>query len=317
METNKLWRHRLLVVAVMGLLLFGGSVAFADSVDTLQSTLQTYNALTFADFGMYSSDSQGPVAVGGNAFLSSFGIATATTNGQNALTVGGSVTGFSGQVYGNLYAQNPPNFTSVGVLGTTTVGGVSPVNFSSLQSAITQAASLLSQQSTTGTTNLVGGTLTMTGNLAGMNVFYVDGSLLTGVQSININIPTGATALVKVSGSSVYLGLSGLGFGYSNMQKVLYDFYQATTMTIQSTGFEGSVVAPLAAINFNNAHIDGSMIANSISGTGEYHDYFFNGSLTATPEPATLVLLGSGLVMLAGKWRNGKRRKQRAENLAL
>ena len=312
MATLEIWRKRFLAFALIALLMLGGSrVAAADVLDTLQSTIQTYNVVTFGDFGPFSADTQGPAAIGGNAYLSNFGVATSSTNGQYALTVGGTLYGTNGQINGNLWTQNAPVFSSVGVTGTTTVGGLGPIRFPTLQSSITQAAMLLSQQAANGTANLVGSTLTLTGGQSGMNVFSVNGALLGGVTSIAINIPTGATAVVNVSGASVLLGLSGLGFNYADMQKVLYNFYGATSLTVTQTSFMGSILAPLAAVNFNNANINGAMIADSIAGGGEYHNFLFNGSLNPTPEPATMALLGTGLLVVFGKVRHNARRRKR------
>src|SRR5690606_23275872 len=45
-------------------------------------------------------------------------------------------------------------------------------------------------------------------------------------------------------------------------------------------GIKGTLLAPNASVNFNNGHIDGSLIVGSITGTGESHNFLFEGSIT-------------------------------------
>jgi putative adhesin len=62
----------------------------------------------------------------------------------------------------------------------------------------------------------------------------------------------------------------------------------------------GSVLAPLAAVTGQSGEIDGNLVSNSFSGSStEFHNFGFEGPLpAATPEPMSLVLIGSGLVAL-------------------
>ena len=55
----------------------------------------------------------------------------------------------------------------------------------------------------------------------------------------------------------------------------------------------GSILAPKADIEFNNGHINGTLIAGSLSGTGESHLHLFNSDKpTSVPEPTGLLSLG-------------------------
>jgi choice-of-anchor A domain-containing protein len=67
--------------------------------------MDDFNVLTFGDFHS-SSDVEGKLAVGGNAFLSSFSVAShlnASANGTDTLVVGGNLNYTGGSVaYGNL-----------------------------------------------------------------------------------------------------------------------------------------------------------------------------------------------------------------------
>jgi len=73
---------------------------------------------------------------------------------------------------------------------------------------------------------------------------------------------------------------------------VLYNFYQATSLTINSISIEESVLAPYANIDFAGGDINGTMIGNEINGSGKSHNYLFDGNLpNAVPEPSSVVMM--------------------------
>lgn len=94
------------------------------------------------------------------------------------------------------------------------------------------------------------------------------------------------------------------GTGKTDKQRVLFNFYTATSLAISGISVKGSILAPNAAVTFGNGNVEGNLIARELTGSGEAHNFLFSGSLPeiSIPEPSVLALAGASLV-LAGTRR--------------
>jgi choice-of-anchor A domain-containing protein len=333
-------------VAMLGLTT---QAAHAAPIDTLEAVLSTYNAMIFGNMGSaanpYGSDSEGAVAVGGNAYLRDFTVASVSNHGANALTVGGNLNQLRAEDHGNVFVGGNADFHDgmqggATVFGTITVDGTlvhaptqyvgtrltgpSPIDFNAVRTDILAASQQLAT-TTAGTLGTSGhfnpynpGNFDLIGNSTGLNVFNIDGSMLNALSSgqFEIDVPTGATVLINVSGTTFNFG----NFGFfcdsdsnycsnskTDAAKILFNFYQATSITMTQIGMLGSVLAPLADVTFYNGNINGTLIANSLAGGpsymyGEFHDVSFTGTL-GVPAPGALSLMLLGFVGLAFRRR--------------
>lgn len=165
-----------------------------------------------------------------------------------------------------------------------------------------------------------------TGTDATENVFNVAAGDLSTLKKLTFDVPETAKVVVNVEGDALDLGGFGVYFGDQDCnpgadrtvhmwcrdrsQNVIFNFAQARALSISEVGWMGSILTPNADIEFNNGHINGTLIAGGLSGTGESHLHLFNSDQppgeppTSVPEPTGLValgLLGAGLTRFSRK----------------
>lgn len=121
--------------------------------------------------------------------------------------------------------------------------------------------------------------------------------LATGGLSVE-GLDADETIIVNVSGTSGIWGLNGLGGAKSNARNILWNFYEATSISVNSA-IIGSVLAPQAEMAGFSGSTEGSVLAKSINlNNGELHYQPFAGDLPEPPPSA--VPLPAGLPLLAG-----------------
>jgi len=343
--------HQLLLRtgALLGVIagLFGPPLAaHAGPLDTLAQIAGHYNVFVLGDMGSatnpYTSDSEGAMAVGGNLWLQDFTTAADSTYGGTALVVGGNLWETRGEIRGDAYVGGSANFTrnagGATVKGDLNVAGqlisaptsvtgriytgvsaaIIPIDFAQIGADLRAAASLLAHpggdDGKVGTVSMAGRNLTLTGTSTGVNFFSLTAAQMAslGSGSFTLNAPAGSTAIIDVAGQNVTVGAPGnFGFFFNgiSVDHVLFNFYEATTLRMQS--FQGSILAPHAAVTFTNGQMNGTLMAAQLNSVlyqnGEFHDVLFDGdlpiyamvadSLTSSevPEPVGLSVLAFGL----------------------
>jgi len=307
------------------------------------STLGTagyYNEFIFGNIFQSYTDSQGRVAAGGSASYYNVSVAS-EIQGKDPqypdLTVGGNLYWKNGSVGyfpdinsgapeykkgdivvgGNAYIAQNNGGNSV-AFGSLSTGATLPFNFAAEQSYLQNMSSLWGQLSATGSISINPGEIFLTGTDPLLNIFSLSASDINQNIGFHINVPDGATTLVNISGQSGQM--KNFGFYFNDLDAnydaqnlfpdslILYNFFEATALTIAGIEIHGSILAPWADTLFYNGHIEGNLIAKSLFGTGEAHNELFNGRLPGhpVPEPATVLLLGGSLIGVAALRRRLK-----------
>lgn len=145
------------------------------------------------------------------------------------------------------------------------------------------------------------------GTGTGLAVFAISdlNLALKNRSQLIFNMPIGYDAvIINVAGTNVSLpssinfnGPTGLG------GKVIWNFYEATSLDLGSKSWYGSILAPQAAMK-NNNFVEGSVVAGSMIQNGEIRmanisrDLAISQFQTAVPEPATwaMMIVGFGAV---------------------
>jgi choice-of-anchor A domain-containing protein len=270
-----------------------------------------YNVFLLGDMTQNNTDSEGKVAVGGNVNLSSFATGMNLSGNSDMLVVGGNVNYPSGTVGqggngGIVYGGN---------LNTTAQLDYGSDRQENLTGFFGQASQQLNQLSdrlfglstTNGATSQRNySTLNLTGTNTAFNLFNVSAADFQGANSWQFNVPGSATVVVNISGGNVNWQNTGFALNGLNRNQILYNFAQTTALTLSGIGIQGSILAPDAAVNFNNGQVNGQLIAQGLSGTGQTNLDNFAGNLpdpiddpAAVPTPALLPgLVAMGLRIL-------------------
>ncbi|MGE5621137.1 MAG: SdrD B-like domain-containing protein [archaeon] len=259
-----------------------------------------YNLFVFNDLNQSASNAQGKVAVGGNATMtgySSIGGSLAPNSG-NVLVVGGNLTMINGIVAnGNVVYGGTTNLPQPAVLipGGTLIHAT-PVDFAAAQSSMNSLSAALAGYGANGTTVFQWGGLTLSGSDPQLNVFNVSGSDLSAANNFVINVPNGSVVVVNISGQNVTWG-GGMTVNGAAANNVIYNFYQALTLKIQGIDLKGTVLAPLAALDFPSGIVSGQAIVKSLTGAGQFCNVPFTGTIPASKSfTNTAMLTGSSPV---------------------
>jgi choice-of-anchor A domain-containing protein len=258
-------------------------------------TATAYNVVVFGDYTAWNSDVGGKTAVGGNASFSSMGLGSAlTAPAGDVVSVAGTLAASNGQTYaGDTRAAGTCSFSSWGhPSGILSCSDSSTFDAGDLEGELQDLADYLTTLPVTGSVSATSwGAVTLTGTDSDQNVFDLDldaiesqfSSGVTLISGFTIDVPVGSTAIVNVRGNTgIFMQNGSFTLVGVDSSHTLYNFDTASSLVIKNVGVKGSVLAPWAAVSFNNGHIDGTLIAASLSGTGESHEYLFDGTICLT-----------------------------------
>ncbi len=263
-----------------------------------------YNLFVLGNSTAQYSNVQGRVGVGGNAIYTGydFGSQLTANSNRNDIVVGGNLTFSNGQVEkGSVVANGKVSFTNVTLVegGITATGSISltngqvngsvnphainPMPFSFYQAAgfLQTASSAYGALTANGTTANQWGGLSLTGTDPKLNIFTVTSTLLQSVWGVQIDVPSGSTVLINVSGVAATQPNAGYNYTGTDANHVLFNYFQASTLQLNAG--QGTVLAPFADITFPYGAVNGTVIGNSFTGNGQVNLAGFVDGLPALP----------------------------------
>lgn len=328
------------VAIVVFCLLAGSLAAYADSVAPF-GVLSAYNLVALGT-GSVAGNVVGPTSSDSGGRIAAAGQITHTLNVANKLGSdpwGALANGFA-MVAGSGVNVNPPDeyFTIKGgnvwassnnakyyfnEPGKLIVGGTSPIDLAAERTAMQTLNSNLSKLASNGTVGCGAScdsnwpVLQLSGSSTTLNVYTLTAAQFEDNQ-LDFIVPdsqSGATIIVNVLGTGLTLSkaieINGAQESDSNdnNNQILFNFVEATSVTINAQ-YDAAMLAPYATLS-GTSQMGGNFIVATVGATGEVHNDEFTGTIppftttTVTPEPASLTLMGTGILFMAGLlfWR--------------
>jgi len=296
---------------LMAILAVLSAPAAAGTIDL--GVASNYNAFIFNDFSTYGNSIGGALAVGNNAFLPSNSIANGSHN-QYGLVVGGdlNVPWGGGSLNGNAWIGGNnnaiPQYTISGQVATASTAAA-PVDFAAAKTSLTSLSSQLASITATGSYAAQDqwnqNSKIFTGSGASVEFFSLNANDFSSFNNLFFNsIAAGTTLVFNVAGDNASLGWQWQSLGSS--YNVLFNFYEASNVTLNSLSINANILAVDATINSGSGNLFGTVIANNWNnsvtlGNGTFaaaNSPLFNTVTAAVPEPHHYALLLAGLMVI-------------------
>ncbi|MFD2411782.1 DUF5057 domain-containing protein [Paenibacillus rhizoplanae] len=264
---------------------------------------------------------EGTIAAGGNVTTSSSGIASSFTGDPHtldALVVGGNLNISNDSVNGNVIVGGTSTIASnVKIQGELKPGN--PIDFAAEFKYLQEQSDALAALPDNGQSIQYSWGGTLLKGTQNTNIFTIKGQTIK--STVGIDVPKGSTVILNITGASTTIQNMSFEFCSSNRtiedykdgmgsctgadkysgseleqqrSKVIYNFYNktngtidaSTKLTVNGIAMEGTVLAPRAAIEFNNGRVYGNIIGASLNGNGNPMNVKFSGE-TGLPQPTS------------------------------
>jgi choice-of-anchor A domain-containing protein/uncharacterized repeat protein (TIGR01451 family) len=266
-----------------------------------------FNVFVLGPVTQSYTDSEGRVAAAGDVHLTGYGIGSglpSSVGQRDDLVVGGQLTYDQGQVFnGNIVYGGTAVLQNVGLPNGTARQGA-PVDFAAARTQLDGLSAAFAGMAVNGAEVDAYGTLRLAGADPNLDVFSLSAGELASAKGLNITAPAGATVLVNVCGTAAQMQYFGMAVSGTDPQHVLFNFPDATSLTIAGISVQGSVLAPRADVTFTSGNLEGTLVAGSLTGSGEFHycpslaqmpDQTLAPDVTVTNTTSTPVINASGL----------------------
>jgi choice-of-anchor A domain-containing protein len=233
-----------------------------------------FNALFFNEMIASNSDAEGRIAVGGHASFASYGIGDKLLpdNTRDDLIVGANLEFINGQVFsGNIVYGGVGQLQSVGTPNGSIRQQTDVLPFADIQQDLTDKSTSWGSEAPNGHTSVRYSNLNLRGTSPDLDIFTVTAGQLAAAKTVCLIVPFGATVLINVPDTTASIQNLGLNLRGADAGHILWNFPDATQLTVSGVGLKGSVLAPAAHLDFNNGSITGAVITNTMAGNGQFN----------------------------------------------
>ena len=241
-----------------------------------------FTIFTIESYQANNTDCTGRIAVGGPATYNNFGVGSSLPNSNGTrddLIVAGTLSWNNGQSFnGNVQVIGSTNMNNVG-MPNGSVGDRVAIDFDDAETELQLLSNTLFSCSANGRVSNSWGQLNMTGSDPDINIFHLSQSDLNPLWGMSITVPQGSSVLVNVDHHAMQLNNFQPVLNGCSPSDVLFNFPIANSVQLNGIGWQGTILAPTANIQFNNGQIDGALVCRTIQGNGESHHAPFDGEL--------------------------------------
>jgi|GEM_PF-5319831 len=234
-----------------------------------------FNLFAFENVNARTSDVEGRVAVGNDASFYAYGIGDKLPNSMGTrddLIVGNDLDFTYGQVYfGNIVYGNNGDLDSIGTPNGDVRQEADVIDFAAAETALSEMSTVLGAEIPNGRFRFNYSNLNLRGIHPDLNLFTLAPEDLAAAKSIHVLVPFGSTVVINVPGQAVSIQNLGLHLRGVDCSQLLWNFYQAEELTLSGIGIRGSILAPEAALSFNNGSIKGTAVVESMTGNGQFN----------------------------------------------
>jgi choice-of-anchor A domain-containing protein len=217
-----------------------------------------------------TSSAAGALAAGGDVSLSGYAVGTLLSGGglSSALVSGGNLAMTASGVTGDAWVAGTASLSSSSVSGALHAPATH-LDFAGAQSHLLALSTQLAALSANGTVTVRSNGTTLSGADPSLDVFALTTAALAAAPDLIVSVPASAVAVINVTGAAGQLLNTAFHPGALSPQQLVLNFPAATSLAISGVGLGASVLAPLAAVRFDNGVLQGQVLAGSFAGGGQ------------------------------------------------
>lgn len=166
-------------------------------------------------------------------------------------------------VYGSSYVRAP----DAGLTGTLSQG--SPIDWAQMETDLQNLSTQLATYPINGLSTVQSWQeIDLLGTSADLNVFEVNAADISVAVKMVITVPTGAAAIVNIIGDPIVFSDFAITLEGVDTEHLFFNAPDAQNIQIERFSFLGTLLAPQAAVSFQDAHYLGQIAVHSLTGDG-------------------------------------------------